>query len=77
MDISKFFDEIDHEIMLKAVAHVLPEKWVLMYVKRWLEMPVQEKDGNIRSKEGKWTPQRRNKSTVREPIFTLYIRQMI
>jgi len=43
MDISKFFDEIDHEIMLKAVAHVMPEKWVLMYVKRWLEMPVQEK----------------------------------
>lgn len=57
MDISKFFDEIDHEIMLKAVAHVMPEKWVLMYVKRWLEMPVQEKDGNIRSKEGKGTPQ--------------------
>ncbi|MFN8429275.1 MAG: reverse transcriptase domain-containing protein [Spirosomataceae bacterium] len=26
MDISKFFDEIDHEIMLKAVAHVMPEK---------------------------------------------------
>jgi RNA-directed DNA polymerase len=57
MDISKFFDEIDHEIMLKAVAHVMPEKWVLMYVKRWLEMPIQEKDGNIRSKEGKGTPQ--------------------
>ena len=57
MDISKFFDEIDHEIMLKAVSHVMPEKWVLMYVKRWLEMPVQEKDGNIRSKEGKGTPQ--------------------
>ncbi|MFZ1571325.1 MAG: group II intron reverse transcriptase/maturase [Candidatus Kapaibacterium sp.] len=57
MDISKFFDEIDHEIMLKAVSHVMPEKWVLMYVKRWLEMPIQEKDGNIRSKEGKGTPQ--------------------
>jgi group II intron reverse transcriptase/maturase len=57
MDISKFFDEIDHEIMLKAVAHVMPEKWVLMYVKRWLEMPIQEKEGNIRSKEGRGTPQ--------------------
>lgn len=57
MDISKFFDEIDHEIMLKAVAHVMPEKWVSMYVKRWLEMPIQDKDGNIRNKEGKGTPQ--------------------
>lgn len=57
MDISKFFDEIDHEIMLKAVAHVMPEKWVLMYVKRWLEMPIQDKAGNVREKGGKGTPQ--------------------
>jgi RNA-directed DNA polymerase len=57
MDISKFFDEIDHEIMLKAVTHVMPEKWVRMYVKRWLEMPIQEKNGNIRNKAGKGTPQ--------------------
>jgi RNA-directed DNA polymerase len=58
MDISKFFDEIDHEVMLKAVSHILPEEsWVLMYVKRWLEMPVQEPDGSIREKGGKGTPQ--------------------
>jgi group II intron reverse transcriptase/maturase len=57
MDISKFFDEIDHEIMLKAVAYVMPEKWVSMYIKRWLEMPIQDKDGNIRNKGGKGTPQ--------------------
>lgn len=57
MDISKFFDEIDHEIMLKAVAHVMPENWVSLYVKRWLEMPVQDKDGNIIPKQGKGMPQ--------------------
>ena len=58
MDISKFFDEIDHELMLKAVAHIMPEeKWVSMYVKRWLEMPVQEVTGEIKTKEGKGTPQ--------------------
>jgi len=57
MDISKFFDEIDHEIMLKAVRHVMEEKWVEMYVKRWLEMPVQKKDGTLLSKAGKGTPQ--------------------
>jgi retron-type reverse transcriptase len=32
LDISKFFDEIDHELMLKAVEHVIGEKWVMMYV---------------------------------------------
>lgn len=57
MDISSFFDEIDHELMLKSVSHILPEKWVVMYVKRWLEMPVQKKDGTIQQKAGKGTPQ--------------------
>lgn len=58
MDISKFFDEIDHELMLKAVEHIMPEeKWVRMYVKRWLEMPVQVLTGEIKPKEGKGTPQ--------------------
>ena len=57
MDISKFFDEIDHEIMLKAVRHVLPERWVAMYVKRWLEMPIQKSDGTLEPKQGKGTPQ--------------------
>lgn len=58
MDISKFFDEIDHELMLKAVEHIMPEeKWVKMYVKRWLEMPEQDEAGEIKSREGKGTPQ--------------------
>lgn len=57
MDISKFFDEIDHELMLKAVEHVMPEKWVKTYVQRWLEMPVEGAEGTIRQKEGKGTPQ--------------------
>jgi group II intron reverse transcriptase/maturase len=57
MDISKFFDEIDHEIMLKAVAHVMPEKWVKLYVQRWLEAPTQYTEGKIREKSGKGTPQ--------------------
>lgn len=58
MDISKFFDEIDHELMLKAVAHIMPdESWVLMYVKRWLEMPIQEPTGELVGKKGKGTPQ--------------------
>lgn len=57
MDIHKFFDEIDHELMLKAVTHVMEEKWVKMYVERWLQMPVQKKDGTLVTKQGKGTPQ--------------------
>lgn len=57
LDISKFFDEIDHELMLKAVSHVMEEKWVIMYVNRWLRMPIQKSDGSIEEREGKGTPQ--------------------
>lgn len=57
MDIKSFFDEIDHELMLKAVSHVIEEKWVKMYVERWLKMPVAESNGTIRAKQGKGTPQ--------------------
>jgi RNA-directed DNA polymerase len=57
MDISKFFDEIDHELMLKAVEAMMEEKWVIMYVKRWLEMKVEKADGSIEESKGKGTPQ--------------------
>jgi group II intron reverse transcriptase/maturase len=57
MDIASFFDEIDHGLMLKAVRRWMDEKWVSMYVKRWLEMPVQCTGGTIEAKPGKGTPQ--------------------
>jgi len=44
MDIQKFFDEIDHELMLKAMTYVLKAKWVKMYMERWLAMPIMRKD---------------------------------
>ena len=57
LDISKFFDEISHELMLKAVSHVIADKWVGMYVKRWLEMKIVNKAGEETDRGGKGTPQ--------------------
>lgn len=57
MDIEKFFDTINHELMLKAVTHVIEEKWIKMYVERWLQMPIEKKDGTIEARQGKGTPQ--------------------
>jgi len=37
IDIRKFFDSIDHELMMKALQWYTKEKWVLMYVERWLK----------------------------------------
>lgn len=57
LDISKFFDEISHELMLKAVEHVIEDKWVSMYVTRWLEMKIVNKNGEEYDRGGKGTPQ--------------------
>jgi RNA-directed DNA polymerase len=56
MDIKGFFDNIDHELMMKAVKKHTQEKWILLYVQRWLEAPAQEMNGNI-TKRTLGTPQ--------------------
>ena len=57
MDIRKFFDEIDHELLMKALNHVIQEKWILTLIERWLQAPVQKQDGSLQPKAGKGTPQ--------------------
>ena len=50
LDIQAFFDEIDHELLMKALERHVTERWILMYVKRWLEAPVQRKDGTLKER---------------------------
>jgi group II intron reverse transcriptase/maturase len=57
LDIKGFFDNIDHRLMIRALKHFTTAKHILLYVKRWLKAPVQQKDGSIRLNEGKGTPQ--------------------
>ena len=47
LDIEKFFDTIDHDLMMKAVKHFCKDKWVLIYVERWLKAGVICKDGSF------------------------------
>ncbi len=47
LDIKGFFDNIDWELMLKAVRHHTDSPWVLLYVERWLKAPVQMEDGSV------------------------------
>lgn len=57
LDIKGFFDNIDHNKLMLAVDKHVPEKWACMYIKRWLSMPVLQKTGLLKEKEGKGTPQ--------------------
>jgi len=56
-DITAFFDNADHEKMMLALDRHVDEKWVRMYVKRWLEAPVAKANGDLIVNEGKGTPQ--------------------
>ena len=47
MDIKGFFDNIDHELMMRAVRHYCPDKWVGMYVERWLKAGIFHAEGTI------------------------------
>jgi len=45
LDIKSFFDTINHELMMKAVKHYCTDKWILLYVERWLKAGTMQNDG--------------------------------
>lgn len=50
LDIRAFFDTIDHELMMRAVEKHVPEKWIRLYIQRWLESEVELADGTIETR---------------------------
>jgi len=73
MDIKSFFDEVDHELLMKALERHVEEKWVKMYILRWLETPVQQPNGTVIRKEGKGTPQGGVISPLLANLFLHYV----
>lgn len=73
MDIKSFFDEVDHELLMKAVERHVPEQWVKMYIRRWLESPAQQSDGTLIQKEGQGTPQGGVISPLLANLFLHYV----
>jgi RNA-directed DNA polymerase len=50
-DIKGLFDNIDHDLLMKAVKKHTNCKWELLYIKRWLTAPFQKANGQIVSRE--------------------------
>lgn len=57
MDIKGFFDEVDHDLLIRGLECHVSESWILLYVKRWLEAPVRESSGVEKVRLGLGTPQ--------------------
>jgi group II intron reverse transcriptase/maturase len=71
IDVQAFFDSVDWDLMLKAVAVHCTESWVLLYVKRWLAAPLQQPDGSLTARD-RGTPQGSAVSPVLANLFLHY-----
>jgi RNA-directed DNA polymerase len=47
VDIKGFFDNIPHDLLMRAVQKHTDDKWILLYIERWLTAPLQLADGTI------------------------------
>jgi len=56
LDVQQFFDSVDHDLMVKAVGANTDQRWVVLYVKRWLTAPMQMPDGSMVERD-RGTPQ--------------------
>lgn len=56
LDIKGFFDNIDHQLLMRAVRKHTDCVWVILYIERWLKAPVQLEDGTLEERD-RGTPQ--------------------
>jgi len=71
LDIRAFFDSVPHDLLLKAVARHTDERWVLLYIERWLTAPMQMPDGTLVARE-EGTPQGSPISPLLANLFMHY-----
>jgi RNA-directed DNA polymerase len=70
-DIKGLFDNIDHELLIKAVRKHTDNPWNILYIQRWLKAPFQMPDGTVKERT-KGTPQGGVISPVLANLFLHY-----
>ena len=71
LDIQKFFDSVRWDLVVKAVEANTCLPWVVLYVKRWLQAPLQLPDGTLQKRD-RGTPQGSAISPVLANLFLHY-----
>lgn len=46
-DIRGLFDNIRHDLLMKALRHHCDCRWVLLYIERWLKAPLRQQNGSL------------------------------
>jgi RNA-directed DNA polymerase len=70
-DIKGLFDNIDHELLLRAVRKHVTCKWALLYIERWLTVPMEHADG-MKAERTRGTPQGGVVSPILANLFLHY-----
>jgi RNA-directed DNA polymerase len=70
-DIAGFFDNVPHDLIVKAVENNTDQRWVVLYVKRWLKAPLQHPDGTLEQRD-RGTPQGSAISPLLANLFLHY-----
>ena len=70
-DIKGLFDNIDHELLLRAVRKHVTCKWALLYIERWLTAPMEHEDGT-KAERKSGTPQGGVVSQILSNLFLHY-----
>ena len=71
LDIKAFFDSVPWDLILKAVEHHTDQRWILLYVRRWLTAPIQQPDGVLVERD-RGTPQGSAISPLLANLFMHY-----
>jgi RNA-directed DNA polymerase len=73
LDIQKFFDTVPHDLVERAVAHHISpdQRWILLYVQRWLRAPLAQPDGTLVARD-RGTPQGSAISPLLANLFMHY-----
>ncbi len=71
LDIKGFFDNLNHDLVMRAVRKHTDCKWILLYIERWLKAPAQMEDGTLVNRD-KGTPQGGVASPLLANLFLHY-----
>ena len=71
---ASFFDSVPHDLLLKAVAHHTDERWVLLYIERWLKAPMQMPDGTLAPRDERTPLGRSDLAAAHQPVHALRVR---
>ena len=75
-DIRGLFDNIDHELLLRALRKHCRIPWVLLYLERWLKAPMVTTDGDAGGARARHPARGRRQSVAGQSLLALCARRV-